>query len=288
MTDFTAIAPLVHQGKHNMASDAFDALRTARETGTAPKGSELSFNDLLDTVNPLQHIPVVSSIYRSLTGDTISPGARVAGGALYGGPIGLVASVFDAAVATITGADLGEHLIAGLTGDTAKPTAVAEAAPQTTAGDQPAASTTTPTASAPTPDRPKFAALDGSERTGSLAAPAATGARPAATAAPQSASQPVPKSMPQLSPDAFNALLNSFADPKAAKAANPALAAASAAPPAESKPKPAPADIASKPGSKDLASAIEGGLDQLDALKQTHPDIPLANAFVDQPSGDGL
>lgn len=288
MIDFTAIAPLAHQGKHNMASDAFDALHTARETGAVPKGGELSFNDLLDTLNPLQHIPVVSSIYRDLTGDTISPQARVAGGALYGGPIGLVASVFDATVAATTGADLGEHLVAGLTGDMAKPAAVAQTTRQPAVADKPAAPMTPPATMPPAGERPKFAVLDGSERTGSLAAPAVADTRP--TAAPRSASQPVPKSMPQLSPDAFNALLNSFADPKAAKAANPALAAASAAsaPPAESKPKSAPADIAARPGSKDLASAIEGGLDQLDALKQTHPDMPLANAFADQPSGNGL
>jgi hypothetical protein len=48
----------------------------------------LDFLDVLDLVNPLQHIPVVSTLYRSLTGDQISPGMRVAGGALYGGPIG--------------------------------------------------------------------------------------------------------------------------------------------------------------------------------------------------------
>ncbi|MGB1881890.1 MAG: hypothetical protein ACPHTD_14335 [Gammaproteobacteria bacterium] len=48
----------------------------------------LDFLDVLDLVNPLQHIPVVSTLYRSLTGDQISPGMRVAGGVLYGGPIG--------------------------------------------------------------------------------------------------------------------------------------------------------------------------------------------------------
>lgn len=46
----------------------------------------LTFGDLLDVINPLQHIPMVSSIYRAVTGDEISPGARVAGGALYGAP----------------------------------------------------------------------------------------------------------------------------------------------------------------------------------------------------------
>ena len=33
-----------------------------------------TFSDLMDIINPLQHIPVVSSIYRSLSGDEIDPG----------------------------------------------------------------------------------------------------------------------------------------------------------------------------------------------------------------------
>jgi len=53
----------------------------------------LSFKDVLDLVNPLQHIPVVGNVYRELTGDTLAPGIRVAGGALFGGPIGAALSV---------------------------------------------------------------------------------------------------------------------------------------------------------------------------------------------------
>ena len=53
----------------------------------------LSFRDILDLVNPLQHIPVVGNLYRKLTGDTIDPAIRVAGGALFGGPLGAVLSL---------------------------------------------------------------------------------------------------------------------------------------------------------------------------------------------------
>lgn len=53
----------------------------------------LSFTDVLDLVNPLQHIPVVGNVYRELTGDTLAPGIRVAGGALFGGPLGAALSV---------------------------------------------------------------------------------------------------------------------------------------------------------------------------------------------------
>jgi len=47
-----------------------------------------TFGDLVDLVNPLQHIPVLGSYYRKWTGDDIAPAIRVAGGALFGGPLG--------------------------------------------------------------------------------------------------------------------------------------------------------------------------------------------------------
>ena len=38
-----------------------------------------SFDDIIDLLNPLQHLPVVSTLYRSITGDEISSGAQIAG-----------------------------------------------------------------------------------------------------------------------------------------------------------------------------------------------------------------
>ena len=76
-----------------------------------------SFSDVLDTLNPLQHIPVVSTIYRQLTGDTLANGARVAGGALFGGPIGLLSSLIDSAVEGETGNDIGGNVFAYLSGN---------------------------------------------------------------------------------------------------------------------------------------------------------------------------
>lgn len=80
-------------------------------------GGFLSFLfGILDVLNPLQHIPVVSTIYRHLTGDEISPLARIAGGALYGGPVGAAASAVNVAVETTTGKDIGENVLAMMTG----------------------------------------------------------------------------------------------------------------------------------------------------------------------------
>ena len=71
-----------------------------------------SFWDLLDVINPLQHIPIVNDIYQELTGDKIGVGARLAGGTLYGGPIGLIASAVNCIVEEETGADIGGHVMA--------------------------------------------------------------------------------------------------------------------------------------------------------------------------------
>jgi len=76
-----------------------------------------SFGDLLDVINPLQHIPVVSTIYRELTGDTISAGAQIAGGALFGGIFGFGASIINAIVENETGKDIGANVYAAVSGN---------------------------------------------------------------------------------------------------------------------------------------------------------------------------
>ncbi len=73
-----------------------------------------SFWDFLDVINPLQHIPIVNGIYRELTGDTIKPVMKLAGGALFGGPLGLALSTVDVGIQGTTGKDTGEHLQAML------------------------------------------------------------------------------------------------------------------------------------------------------------------------------
>ena len=55
--------------------------------------TNLTFLDIVDAVNPLQHVPLISSIYRNISGDSISDVPKFVGGALYGGPIGLVAAL---------------------------------------------------------------------------------------------------------------------------------------------------------------------------------------------------
>lgn len=53
-----------------------DTSDQAAGTGSGDWGKDgFGLNDFIDTINPLQHIPVVSTLYRSLTGDQITPAA---------------------------------------------------------------------------------------------------------------------------------------------------------------------------------------------------------------------
>ncbi|WP_346907408.1 hypothetical protein [uncultured Roseibium sp.] len=80
------------------------------ETASAEKAQSFGFKDFLDVINPLQHIPGISELYRAVTGDEISDGARYSGNALYGlalgGPIGF---------SVMTGYSIASSAIAGET-----------------------------------------------------------------------------------------------------------------------------------------------------------------------------
>ncbi|WP_343564446.1 hypothetical protein [Kiloniella sp. b19] len=81
------------------------------------ENNEFGFFDFLDIINPLQHIPVVSTIYREITGDELHPTSRIFGGALYGGVPGAVSSIINAITEDTTGKDIGEHITSALFGD---------------------------------------------------------------------------------------------------------------------------------------------------------------------------
>jgi hypothetical protein len=56
-----------------------------------------------------------------MTGDKIGVGARLVGGALFGGPIGLIGSAINAVVEEATGHDIGGHVIALIKDDSSNP-----------------------------------------------------------------------------------------------------------------------------------------------------------------------
>jgi len=106
--------------------------KESKALAASGSGAGLEFGDLLDAVNPLQHLPVVSSIYRETSGDGIGLPARLAGGFLFGGPMGLLGSAALALFEGITGDSPLGHLrtlVDDLGKEDAAPTAGATAAP---------------------------------------------------------------------------------------------------------------------------------------------------------------
>ncbi len=71
-----------------------------------------TFADLIDVINPLQHLPLAGSLYRGMSGDEIAAGPRVLGATLFFGPIGLASSLVNLVVEDATGKDIGDHIVA--------------------------------------------------------------------------------------------------------------------------------------------------------------------------------
>lgn len=104
----------------NRASLAYNertaGFRQINQPGTEEKDrlnkkEEFGFFDLLDMVNPLQHIPLVGNLYREMTGDSIKPISTIIGGALFGGPLGAASGIVNVIVAEETGKDIVGNVI---------------------------------------------------------------------------------------------------------------------------------------------------------------------------------
>lgn len=98
-----AYAP-VTDAAGNMAPDI--------EYADAGESGEYTFADVIDIINPLHHLPVIGTIYRKLSGDTIKPMANIIGGAVFGGPVGAVSSTMNVVVKSTTGKDIAENALA--------------------------------------------------------------------------------------------------------------------------------------------------------------------------------
>lgn len=133
-----------------------------RPSAKPAEDAEFTFDDLIDIINPLQHLPIVSTIYRAITGDEITPHARALGGGLYGGPLGVLSAGAMMAAEEAFGTD-GETLLADMFGAEDEGIEVAAA----------------PTADAPPSPEAVAAAAATSPATAAIANAAAPNARPA-------------------------------------------------------------------------------------------------------------
>lgn len=63
-----------------------------------PIAGHVTFDEALRALNPLHHIPIVGTIYRAVSGETIQPAFRVLGGLATGGPVGAITAAITALI----------------------------------------------------------------------------------------------------------------------------------------------------------------------------------------------
>ncbi len=79
-------------------NDPPPALPRLAEGAYEPIPGDISFSAFLAGLNPVQHLPVVGTIYRAATGERAPAPMLVLGGALFGGPLGMLSSAVMAAL----------------------------------------------------------------------------------------------------------------------------------------------------------------------------------------------
>lgn len=75
------------------------------------------FRDLLDAVNPLNQLPVISGMMQAAIGREVSTASRLLGGVLFGGPIGFIASLAGVIFEDAVGSSPVAAVYAALTND---------------------------------------------------------------------------------------------------------------------------------------------------------------------------
>lgn len=100
-----------------LSPDTSMALSLSAEQAEKKPEESFGFFDLIDMVNPLQHIPIVGTLYRALTGDEIKPIAQIVGGAVFGGAIGAAGGIANAIVQSETGKDIGDNALSFIRGE---------------------------------------------------------------------------------------------------------------------------------------------------------------------------
>ncbi|HYS46035.1 MAG TPA: hypothetical protein VEM35_06335 [Rhizomicrobium sp.] len=117
---------------HAMVSSPGPAPTGPASVPASDSPHESFFHHLLDVVNPLQHLPVIGTIYRAITGEHLDPIEKIAGDTLYGGLWGAVTSIADVAFEGLTGKSFEDTALALFKGDD-KPKVAKVVAPSITA-----------------------------------------------------------------------------------------------------------------------------------------------------------
>lgn len=111
----TQFADLMQKADRNLQAHRQQETQIAQNAAKNSASGSYSFLDVIDMINPLQHIPVISNLYRAVTGDTIRQEVRIAGNLVFGaltGPVGVATGLGSAAVDGFTGKPVGDHVLA--------------------------------------------------------------------------------------------------------------------------------------------------------------------------------
>jgi hypothetical protein len=127
-------------------SEAVTVTANKDASSDAGKGEDF-FHHILDVINPLQHLPVVGTIYRAMTGEHIGAIEKIAGDTLYGGLWGAVSSIADVAFEGITGKSFEDTAMSWIKGDGTTAVASVKVGVRETALNMPALSADTPSLS---------------------------------------------------------------------------------------------------------------------------------------------
>jgi hypothetical protein len=100
------------------------------------EGSGGFLHHLWQVIDPLEHLPLISTLYRAVTGEHIGTLERIAGDGLYGGLWGAISAIADTAFEAVTGRDFGSTVLA-LFGQPAAKAATPQAAADAPAAGRP-------------------------------------------------------------------------------------------------------------------------------------------------------
>lgn len=84
-------------------SDVSDSQDEGASATSPTQDDHFGFFDLIDMINPLQHIPLLNIAYQKITGDTIKPISRIVGGTVFGGPAGAASGLITTVIEDGTG-----------------------------------------------------------------------------------------------------------------------------------------------------------------------------------------
>ncbi len=105
------------QNNFEEALSSYSPLPEKIEIKPTSDKDKFGFLDMVDMVNPLQHIPFVNMAYRSITGDEIRPISKVIGGGIFGGAVGAASSMVSVIIEDATGKDIVDNITSLATND---------------------------------------------------------------------------------------------------------------------------------------------------------------------------